>query len=202
LKLQRTIHAKLVLDRKGKRDAIAHEYWAWQRQLQGLGEEELYSATKQQADRFRRRIKKQNHRGPNKSLEYPMILRRDCIKVEQKPDSVFKWWLRLPLRAGSVWVPIQFPDSQERLLKLELHESKLIRSGDNWYVDIAVQKQARLKRRYVAVLPIDMGIRKLATTIEDGKPNFYGKDVRRTRGGILQAPTLDRQGENREEVEA
>jgi len=25
-----------------------------------------------------------------------------------------------------------------------------------------------------------MGVRKLATTIEDGKPRFYGKDVRRT----------------------
>jgi len=111
-----------------------------------------------------------------------MILRRDCIKVEHKPDSIFKWWLRLPLHPESIWVPIQFPWNQEPLLKLELHESKLIRDGDNWYVNITVQKQTRLKRRYATVLPIDMGIRKLATTIEEGKPRFYGKDVRRTRG--------------------
>jgi len=53
--------------------------------------------------------------------------------------------------------------------------------GD-WYVNITVQKQARLKRKYATVLPIDMGIRKLATTIEQGKPRFYGKQIRRTRG--------------------
>jgi len=90
----------------------------------------------------------------------------------------------LPLHPESIWAPIQLPHSQETLLKLELHESKLIRDGDDWYVNITVQKQGRLKRRYTTVLPIDMGIRKLATTIEEGKPNFYGKDVRRTRGAF------------------
>ena len=49
-------------------------------------------------------------------------------------------------------------------------------------MNITVQKQARLKRKYATVLPIDMGVRKLATTVEDGKPNFYGKQVRTIRG--------------------
>ncbi len=53
---------------------------------------------------------------------------------------------------------------------------------DEWYVNITVQKQAHLKRKYTQVLPVDMGIRKLATTIEDGKPHFYGKKVRAIRG--------------------
>lgn len=185
LKLQRTIHAKLVLDRKGKLHAIEREYWAWQRQLQGK-DELLYSATKQQADRFKQRIRKQNHRGPDKNLEYPMILRRDCIRVEHKPDSIFKWWLRLPLQPERIWVPIQFPQCQKPLLKLELRESKLIHDGDDWYVNITVQKQARLKRRYATILPADMGVRKLATTIEEGKPQFYGKDVRQTRGAYFK----------------
>ena len=52
VKLQRTIHAKLVLDRKGKREAVEREYDAWQRQLRGSNEQ-LYSATKQQAERFK-----------------------------------------------------------------------------------------------------------------------------------------------------
>ena len=181
VKLQRTIHAKLVLDRKGKQEAVEREYWAWQRCLQGQ-QAELYSATGQQAERFRRRIRKQNHRGPDKNLEYPLILRRDCLKLEEKPTSIFKWWLRLPLHPVSAWVPIQFPVNQELLMKLELRESKLIRDGDNWYVNITVQKEARLKRRYRCVLPVDMGIRKLATTIEEGQPRFYGKEIRETRG--------------------
>jgi len=185
LKLQRTIHTKLVLDRKGKREAIKREHWAWQRQLQG-NDEQLYSATKQQAERFRHRIRKQNHHGPDTNLEYPLILRRDCVKVEHKPDAMFKWWLRLPVHPESIWVPIQLPQNQESLLKLELRESKLIRDGDNWYVNLTIQKEARLKRRYATMLPIDMGIRKLATTIEEGKPKFYGKDVRQTRGAYFR----------------
>ena len=49
-------------------------------------------------------------------------------------------------------------------------------------MNITVQKQAHLKRKYATVLPIDMGIRKLATTIEDDKPRFCGKEVRTIRG--------------------
>jgi len=90
LKLQRTIHAKLVLDRKGKREAIAREYWTWQRLLQGLGGQRLYSATRQKADRFRRRMCKQNGHGIEQR-EYAMILRRDCVKIQSQKESVFKW---------------------------------------------------------------------------------------------------------------
>ena len=182
VKLQRTIHAKLVLDREGKREAVEREYDAWQRQLRGSNEQ-LYSATKQQAERLRRRVKKQNRHGL-KRKEYPMILRRDCVKVQCQKDSVFKWWIRIPVNPRSIWVPMQLPYEQEPLLACELRECKLLRGEDDgeWYVNVTVQKQAHLKRRYAAVLPVDMGIRKLATTIEDGKACFYGKEVRTIRG--------------------
>jgi putative transposase len=58
--------------------------------------------------------------------------------------------------------------------------------GGGWFVNIIVQKEARLRRRYATVLPVDIGVRKLATTIENGKPRFYGKDVRRTRGNYFR----------------
>jgi len=179
--LQRTIHAKLILDRKGKREAIAREYWAWQCQLQG-SDECLYSATKQQAERFKQRIKKQNHCGL-KMREYPMIMRRDCVKVQQRKDSLFRWWIRIPVHPESVWTPIQLPYEQETLLKDELRECKLLRGEDGeWYMNIIVQKQAHLKRKYATILPVDMGIRKLATTIENSNPHFYSKRVRSIRG--------------------
>ena len=182
LKLRRTIHAKLVLDRQGKREAVEHEYWAWQHQLQGSNEQ-LYSATKQQAERLRRRVKNQSKHGLKRE-EYPMILRRDCVKVQPQKDSVFKWWIRIPVSPRSIWVPMQLPYEQEPLLAHDLRECKLLRGEDDgeWYVNITEQKQARLKRRYATVLPVDMGIRKLATTIEDDKPCFYGKEVRTIRG--------------------
>jgi len=180
VKLQRTIHAKLILDRKGKREAIKREYYAWQRQLRGSNEE-LYSATKQQAERLKRQVRKQNHHGL-KTQEYPLILRRDCVKLQHRKNSAFRWWIRIPVHPQSVWVPIQLPYAQEPLLKHELRECRLLRSNEEWYVNITVQRQAHLKREYATILPVDMGIRKLATTIEDGKPKFYGKDIRQTRG--------------------
>lgn len=88
----------------------------------------------------------------------------------------------MPLHPRSIWIPTQFSREQEHLLSYDLRECKLIRNVENWYVNITVQKNARLKRKYECVLPIDMGVRKLATTIEDGKPCFYGKKVRETRG--------------------
>jgi putative transposase len=184
MKLQRTVHAKLVLDRKGKREAVVREYWAWQRELKG-GDELLYSATKQQAERFKRRVRKQNHHGL-KVREYPMILRRDCIRLQDQKSADFRWWIRVPVYPKSVWVPLQLPYKQEPLLKHELRECKLIRDGENWFVNMTVQKEAKLKRRYATILPIDMGVRKLATTIENGKPKFYGKEVRRTRGNYFR----------------
>jgi len=184
MKLQRTVHAKLVLDRKGKLEAVVREYWAWQRELKG-GDELLYSATKQQAERFKRRVRKQNHHGL-KVREYPMILRRDCIRLQHQKNADFRWWIRVPVYPKSVWVPIQLPYEQEPLLRHELRECKLIRDGENWFVNMTVQKEAKLKRRYATILPIDMGVRKLATTIEDGKPKFYGKEVRRTRGNYFR----------------
>jgi putative transposase len=170
LKLQRTIHAKLILDRCGKREAIEREYLAWQRQLRGE-DEDLYSATKQQADRFKQRIRKQNGHSV-KHKEYPLILRRDCVKIQHHKDSVFRWWIRIPIHPRSI--PIQFPRIQP-LLKYEVRECKLIKDCEKWFVNITVQKNARLKRKYAAILPIDMGIRKLATTIETGSPTSTGR---------------------------
>ena len=178
--LQRTVHAKLVLDRKSKREAIEREYDAWQRELQGMNEP-LYSATKQQAERFKQRVRKQNDHGL-KVREYPMILRRDCVKLQEQENSMFHWWIRVPAYPKSIWVPIQLPYEQEPLLKYELRECKLIRDGAEWFVNVTIQKEARLRWKYATVLPIDIGVRKLATTIEDGKPNFYGKQVRTIRG--------------------
>ena len=106
MKLQRTIPAKLVLDRKSKREAVEREYDAWQRQLRGSNEQ-FYSATKQQAERFKRRVKKQNHRRGLKMREYPMILRHDCVKLQQQKNSIFHWWIRIPLHPESLWIPIQ-----------------------------------------------------------------------------------------------
>ena len=111
-----------------------------------------------------------------------MILRRDCVKLQEQERSMFHWWIRIPAYPKSIWPPLRLPYEQEPLLKHELRECKLIRDGEKWFVNVTIQKKARLRRKYATVLPIDMGIRKLATTIENNKPRFYGKQVRIIRG--------------------
>ena len=60
-------------------------------------------------------VKKQDRHGL-KRKEYPMILRRDCVKVQCQKGYVFKWWIRIPINPRSVWVPMQLPSEQEPLL--------------------------------------------------------------------------------------
>ena len=200
LKLRRTIHAKLILDRRGKRDSIEREYDAWQRQLQGSNEK-LYSATKQQAERFKRRVKNQNHHGL-RMREYPMILRRDCVKLQEQKQPAFRWWIRIPVHPESIWIPIQLPYEQEPLLKLELRECKLLRGEDDeWFVNITVQKQARLKRKYAQYSTHRHGHpqtchnhRKRQTTI------LRQKGTRNSRP-LLSSPPLRRQAPHNQEME-
>jgi hypothetical protein len=51
-KLRRTIRAKLVLDRDGKRHVVKREYYAWRRELKDGKQEQLYSATRQKRKTF------------------------------------------------------------------------------------------------------------------------------------------------------
>jgi hypothetical protein len=125
LKLQRTVHAKLVLDRKSKRETIEREYNAWQRELQGRNEQ-LYSATKQQAERFKQRVRKQNGHGL-KVREYPTILRRDCVKLQEQGNSMFRWWIRIPVYPKSIWTPFfSTDDLRLQLGKAAVHELQQI----------------------------------------------------------------------------
>ena len=75
--------------------------------------------------------------------EYAMILRRDCVKIQSQKESVFKWWIRIPLHPESVWVPIELPHEQEQLLRYDIRECKLLRDGARRFVNITLQKEAR-----------------------------------------------------------
>jgi len=69
------IKAKILELRKGKEELLRREYENFQRYLHGDKTAQLYSATRQQAERLLRKLRGKFK--PNK--EYPMILRRDVI---------------------------------------------------------------------------------------------------------------------------
>jgi len=79
LKVKKTIQAKIVHLTKIKQRFLEEEYENLQHFLHGE-KAELYSANKQQAERFYKKIK------PNK--EYPLSIRKDLLKIERRNTKI------------------------------------------------------------------------------------------------------------------
>ncbi len=175
--LQKTVKAKLFSLTRVKEAKIKSEYWNFQKALKGE-DAPLYSATKQQAQRNRKRW--------NGTGEFPLIIRRDCFKVKDVNLKLSKWWAKIPVYGGSIWCPIQFPYVQEPLLKTDIRETKLVRREHEWFLRITVQQSIELNIPSASVLAVDFGERHIATSVEyaNGKfqnPKFYGTEVRGIR---------------------
>ena len=144
--------------------------------LKGDKTASLYSATKQQADRFLRRL--EGKVKPNK--EYPLILRRDVYRANTK---LTPYWLKIPIYGirGGINVPIKThkPITDDMVCR----EAKIIRKDKEWFVYITVEKEVK-ERNPKFILAIDLGIRWIATTVNSNnpKPKFYGKELRRVKG--------------------
>lgn len=180
LKAKKTIKAKVLELRKGKEELLKREYENFQRYLRGDKSIPLYSATKQQADRFLRRLKKGRLK-PNK--EYPLLLRRDVYRVYRAETKLTPYWLKIPISGirGGINVPIK---THEQITKeMVCKEAKIIRRGEEWFVYITVEKEVE-ERNPKSVLSVDLGIRWIATTVNSNnlKPKFYGKELRKVKG--------------------
>jgi len=175
--LQKTITAKLFSLTRIKEAKITSEYWNFQKALKGE-DVSLYSATKQQAQRNRKRW--------NGCREFPLIIRRDSFKIKENMLKLSRWWAKIPVFGGSIYCPIQLPYVQEPLLKEDVRETKLLRRGHEWFLHITVQQNIKLNVPSASVIAVDFGERHIATSVEyaDGKmqnPHFYGTEVRGIR---------------------
>jgi putative transposase len=90
-----TIKAKITDDSKIKLELLNREYDAFQAHIQGNQKADLYSATKQQADRLKQRIMKSGKLNPKK--QYPLILRRDLIDVQKDSKFPCTYWMKVPV---------------------------------------------------------------------------------------------------------
>ena len=139
----------------------------------------VYSANKQQAKRYYKKIK---------DKEYPLSIRKDLIKVEKRNTKIAKYWARIPVkgRRGGVWVAIK--PHQEIPEEAEICESRLMRRNGRFFLHLTVQKDVDvvLPSKHVAVIAIDIGEANPLTSVvlRDGKitsPKFLGKEVRGIR---------------------
>ena len=138
MKVKKTIKAKVVHLTKVKQQLLEEEYDNLQRFLHGGESVKLYSANKQQAKRFYKKIK------PNK--EYPISIRKDLLKVEKRITKIAEYWARIPVvgRRGGVWVAVKPHCSIES--EMEICESKLLKRNGEFYLHITVQKEVEIPK--------------------------------------------------------
>lgn len=170
----KTVKCKIFKPTKLKYDILNQEYTNLQKFLQGE-DVELYSANKQQAFRFYHKIV-----GKAKK-DYPISIRKDLIRVKKTKHKLAKYWVRIPVkgRRGGLWLPIK--PHQPIDFSCEFCESKVIKKGDDFFVYLVVKKEIKIKQKYSSILAIDLGERVMATVLLDGKPIFYGREIRGIR---------------------
>jgi putative transposase len=182
-----TIKAKITDDSKTKLSLMQSEYNNYQTYLQSLCSNNnqtvnLYSATKQQAQRVLRRIQSKGKLNPKK--QYPLVLRHDLIDIQK--DSKFQcvYWMRIPVYPRSINVRIQTSCNYD-LTAYDIRESKIIKNENEWYVFITIrQKSEPLEHKPTNILAIDLGCKNIAVTVNTAntRPNFYGSKLRQIRG--------------------
>lgn len=130
----------------------------------------IYSANKQQALRFYKKIKQEK--------EYPLSIRNDLIRISEN-----KRFVRIPVkgRRGGVWLPVKC--YEEIPSDCKIRESKVKRKNNYFIILLTVQKEVEIKTSYSSVLAVDLGERIIATAVLscDQRPTFYGKEIRGIR---------------------
>ena len=175
MKAKKTIKAKIVFLTKIKQQLLKEEYEALQRFLHGE-KAELYSANKQQALRFYKKIKL--------NKEYPLSIRKDLLRIERRPTKIAEYWARIPVkgRRGGVWVAIKphCPITSD----MEICESKIFKRNGDFYLYLVVEKEVKSETDCDGILAVDLGIHNIAVTVnsQTKKTHFYGKKLRAVRG--------------------
>jgi len=179
MKAKLTVKAKIVHLTRVKQRLLETEYENLQRFLRGERDVPLYSAYKQQALRYYKKVKE--------GKEYPLSIRKDLLKIERRDTKIAEYWARIPVkgRRGGVWVAIKPHRPIEP--DMEICESKLFKKDGEWWLHIVVQKEVeKPKPNPRRIIAIDIGDRNIATKVElvDGEvqnPKFYGREVRGIR---------------------
>jgi putative transposase len=176
--VKKCYHCKVIQDLTNtKLAAFEQEYDNLKHYLQTREDRGLYSANKQQADRYYKIIKKTN--------KYPLSLRNDLIRIDHNPSTVAEYWIRVPVGMirGGLWIGLIKP--YEPIPKdAKICECKLYKRDNRWFLDVVIEKNIPERLEYQNVIGVDMGIRHIATSVElaGGKTRFYGKDLNRVLG--------------------
>ena len=107
-----TVKAKVTDDSKNKLGKIELEFQNYQVYLQSrcTAIVNLYSATKQQAQRALKKIKQ-----PNPNKQYPVILRRDLVDIQKDIKFEGVYWMKIPVYPNSINIRIKTSCNYDRI---------------------------------------------------------------------------------------
>ncbi|MHC1610024.1 MAG: RNA-guided endonuclease InsQ/TnpB family protein [Candidatus Methanospirareceae archaeon] len=169
-----TIQAGVVGLTRRKKEILDREYSNLQRFLKGDKTVSLYSANKQQALRYYRKVKQKK--------EYPLSLRNDLINLRRAKAF---WFLKIPVHGvrGGIKVPVKphrdFPQNAK------LCESKIVRRKGRYIAMLAFEVSPPPMRKPSSILAVDLGERFCATAVlwcgGVMKVRFYGREIRGIR---------------------
>lgn len=175
--VEKTVKAKVIDPTNRKAELLEREYRSFQDALKGK-DASLYSATKQQAERFLRRIKVPKHR------HYPLILRRDVIRLEKQDTDIAQYWLKFPCFGirGGIWLALK--PHCDIPIDCSIREAKLVKRKLGWFIHLTVERSVdEPVMNPSRLLAVDLGERYLAVVCGDNgiQPQFLGKEVRGVR---------------------
>ena len=172
-----TIRCGITSLTKRKHQFLNIEYDNLQHFLQTKEDLGLYSANKQQAQRFCKVVKP--------FQEYPLSIRNDLLKIKRVGNRISEYWAKLPNKSTrQLWVAIKphraFPS------EFKVCESKLYRQCDKFFLNVTVKFEVEVNLAFRKILAVDLGERTIATTVllNNGVvsyPHFYGRKVRGLR---------------------
>ncbi|KXA96269.1 hypothetical protein AKJ38_03590, partial [candidate division MSBL1 archaeon SCGC-AAA259I14] len=176
--MKKTIKCKITDLTERKREALEREYEGLQEYLHENEDVELYSANKQQADRYYEEIKV--------GKEYPISVRKDLIDIQKTDNKVAKYWLKV--RVGSVYGGINVPLKPHIQIPVqsggvEYCESKILKKDGDFYFHLTIEKTVQAEKSYSGLLAIDIGQKYLAVSVASHRdqPKFQGREIRGIR---------------------
>ena len=172
IKTKLTIQAGIIKLTNRKKEILKREYNNLQAFLRGDKSVPLYSANKQQAERYYKK---------KKQKEYPLSLRNDLINLKQAKAF---WFLKIPVSGvrGGIRVPIK---PHREIPEGKLCESKIVKLKNKFIAMLTLEINAPM-RKCNSVLAVDLGERVTATAVllQHGtvkKVMFLGRVVRGIR---------------------
>ena len=148
------------------------EYSNLQRFLKNDKTVPLYSANKQQALRYYKKVKQK---------EYPLSLRNDLINLRRAKAF---WFLKIPVYGvrGGIKVPIK---PYRESLNGKLCESKIVKRKNQYIAMLTFEFENPPIRKCSSIFAVDLGERFCATAVlwHKGvvKVQFYGREIRGIR---------------------